>query len=162
MYQDATTKDVYNYNFGVNGINNNAVFVAFLGQPLDIGWVLQAKMNAAVGTKWVTGLDTLEVTLPTVGNQKVYIRDDASMAADTMITINGKQIKSKHAVHHINASIKFLGAPIVSLDVYGDTYIAADAGNTVLNVVHPGEASGLLKAKIPGLYTRLVTTTAVK
>lgn len=164
MYQDAATKDVYNYNFGVNGINNNQLFVSFLGQPLDLGWVLQAKMNATAGTKWVTGLDTLNVTLPApAGNQNVYVRDDATMANDTMITINGKQVKAKHAIHHINASIKAFGAiPLVSVDVYGDTYVAADAGNTVLNIVHPGEATGLLKAKIPGLYTRLITTSAIK
>lgn len=162
MAQDAAG-DVYNYNFGADGMNSNPVVTSTLGGKLDIGWVLQIKMKAAASTKWITGVAKIPVTLPTVGQQNVDLIDTAVMMSDTTIMVNGKSVFAKHARHHINASIKIGGLfSAESIDIYGDTYVSTQLGNTVLNIIHPGTATGVFTAKILGQFMQLTSSSQLK
>ncbi len=133
----------WHYNYGLEAVNNNANIIKVIGSPVEVGWVLQAKLSAVAGDTWTA-----------VNNQNLSIKIGSTPIAatavikaversDTSISVQGSLVTAKHATDTVTltASI-FPNNPIVTTV---DTYVAASVGVT-LNIVHSAQVN------LPQLY----------
>ncbi len=147
MYQMANG-DLYANDYGMEVLNNNPTIVTLNGGKVHIGWVLQAKMNDTTGKSWTACDTVISVTNPLFGGKlPVHITDAANFVADTILTIGGESIATRHALHHVNADVTgLLGASTTV-----DSYISTKYG-TVLNIVHSTALTGVYLNQIQGDY----------
>jgi hypothetical protein len=127
----SSNDEIYAYNFGIDFLNNNVAVSAVIGK-VNIRWVLQAKMKAALGTKWSAVDTTIMLPLPSFNNPALHLQDTAVVMADTTILVGTEQIKTRHFQHTVTGTTAVGGASDVV-----DTYVSAALGATVLNRVHP-------------------------
>ena len=133
LWQDGQG-NIYEYNYGVDILNNLDGLVAYLGHKLSVGWVLQAKLNSAAttGTTWVAARDTEHVTIPQFPIPiEVDIADNATKLADTTVMVGANSVNAVHTRHVVTAN-SALG---VLATVNIDNYMSRKYG-TVTNVAH--------------------------
>jgi hypothetical protein len=128
--------DFYHYNFGLEG------FSGFLKGSL--GWVLQAKLNAAPGTTWVAKAKT-SVPLA-IAPISADVSINATQMADTTIVVGSESVSVKHVMHTITIS-----AIAHTITSYIDTYVSAKYG-IVATVRHSGaiDVQPYYSGQVPG------------
>jgi hypothetical protein len=99
FYQDANG-DLYRYNFGFTILNQFPYLVNAIGSPVDVGWVLAAKITANEGTQWAAKSDSVLVQFAGI---EVYLTSQGIMMGDTTFTIGTEQIKARHARNTVTA-----------------------------------------------------------
>ena len=143
----------WHYNYGFEALNSNQAVIGVLKNPIEAGWVLQGKFTAAPGTTW-QAVDT-SISVPYNGlSIPVSITDTATEQGDTTITIKGKFMTAKHALHIV--TMNALGGTIATMPI--DTYITTDEG-VILNVVHSFrvQATGIVNAQVRGQSTAMTS-----
>ncbi len=129
-WQDATSGDIYRYNYGVAYINSFAYLVAFIGAPVDIKWVRVYKADAVTNESWVAAIDTVSVSA--LGTQ-AFLLNTATRKADTTILVGTENITCKHIqilgtgslTYNVGVAITVTGRNVA------DTYISTKYGSTV-------------------------------
>jgi hypothetical protein len=152
-YISQNNGDFWHYNYGLEAINNNSSITSQIGGPVEIGWVLQAKFNAVAGDKWVAANDnSLWITVPTLGKVNAAVVDNAVEQSDTLITINGSNVFSKHILHTV--TLTALGDPLVNTV---DAYVASSVGVT-LNIVHRTNVNitGVYRGPVKGSQSLMI------
>ncbi|HEY3874369.1 MAG TPA: hypothetical protein VGM92_02750 [Candidatus Kapabacteria bacterium] len=147
-YISQNNGNFYHYNYGLEALNNDAAVLAIAnsGKSIEVGWVLQAKLSANSGDKWIGVNDTLSLNSPTLGGAvTAYLTDNVTEEGDTTISVNNSPVVTKHSVHNISLSIP--GS--FSAEETVDTYVSV-ADGTVLNIDHP---TSLVGSAAPGLET---------
>jgi hypothetical protein len=124
--------EFWHYNYGLEAINNNTSITALIGGQIQIGWVLQAKLNSVVGDTWTAANDS---TL-SIDGLTARVKITSVEQADTSITVSGNSVFSKHVTHTVTIT-SALTTPIVSTV---DAYVATSVGVT-FNVVHSANIS---------------------
>lgn len=107
--------DLYQIDAGLEAINNIPAVPLALGTQVHVGWVLEARLGSAKGTKWIAMDTTLSVPGPFVTSMTLV--DTATMMADTTYSLSGKVYSVKHAQHKITGSAS-VGSAYVNYDVY--------------------------------------------
>jgi hypothetical protein len=124
----------WHYNYGLEAINSNttALLEVNTGNPIQAGWVLQAKLSAASGATWAA-LDTN--IFITAGS--LALADTATETSDSTFTIASAPDTTKHSVHSITALLASFKATLTV-----DTYMSATDG-PVLDIFHPTTLNGI-------------------
>jgi hypothetical protein len=148
--------NLYVWNYGTGSLLSNPIIVAYTGHAIDIGWVLQSKLNASAGTTWQADSTSIPITYANLNGNLVSV-DMATEEQDTTVTISGKQMVAKHSHHTITATIyPSFGGSFALAAVPVDTYVTVEEG-LVLNILHSFTISEPLSASIQveGIYTEM-------
>ncbi|HWF45353.1 MAG TPA: hypothetical protein VG537_11985 [Candidatus Kapabacteria bacterium] len=150
--------NLYVWNYGTGSLLGNPLIVAYTGHAIDIGWVLQSKLNASAGTTWRADSTSIPITYSNLNGNLVTV-DMATEQQDTTVIISGKQMEAKHSHHTITATIyPSFGGNFALATVPVDTYVTVEEG-LVLNILHSFTISVPLSANIQveGLYTAMTS-----
>jgi len=149
--------NLYVWDYGAGSLLSNPLIVAYTGQTVDIGWVLQSKLNASAGTTWQADSTSIPITYSGFSTT-IVVLDMATEKQDTTIVIAGKSMIAKHAHHTITATASLLGFPVTIAAVPVDTYVTVEEG-LVLNVLHSFTITlpTVSPIQVEGLYTAMTS-----
>ncbi|MEI8134019.1 MAG: hypothetical protein WCH46_02940 [bacterium] len=151
-----TNGDLYRYNFGFNILNQFPFLVAAIGQKIDEGWVLVAKMNAASGTTFTAkSEDSIAISFL---NVKVHLSSTGTMLNDTTIYIGSDTLLCRHARHHVITTVPKTDIGEEHADGYVDTYISPKLGAFPIDFYHATKLDGTItKSQAQGKF-KIMTT----
>jgi len=145
FYQDPNG-DLYRYNYGFSILNQFSYLVQAIGSPVDVGWVLAAKMTSKEGTTWVAKTDSVLIQQ---FNIPVYLTSQATMLSDTTFLVDTSHVKARHVQHIITA--KAGNGVAQDGKVIIDSYLSTDINAVVEDFFRHVKLSGqLLNAQAQG------------
>jgi len=155
-YWQGTNGDLYQYNFGQSFLNSFGPLRDYFQDGLNFGWVLQVKMNAKEGDKWIAIDTNLNAEgIPIFGSITFRLVDSVVMQKDTQIVLGTKTYANiKHAKHILQAKDP---NNIVTGSTTIDTYVSAELGQTVRNIIHSGKLRGAYTLDSPGEATMRIS-----
>jgi hypothetical protein len=148
-YAQDANGDLYRYNYGFSILNNFSDLVLAIGQPVDMGWVLVARLGKKEGATW-TAKDS-SLTVQFLG-KPVFFKSSARMLADTAIVVGDSLINCRAAEHVITAKASIANTDDVRGEVHARIYISGKYGKVVFDFIRSGKFEGVYKGKFRGLY----------
>jgi len=147
--QDANG-DLYRYNYGFSILNNFPDLEVAIGQRVDMGWVLVARLGKKEGAAWIAKDSSLPVQF--LSGKSVFFKSSARMLADTSIMVGDSLILCRAAEHVITAKATIASTDDVKGEVRARTYISGKYGKVVFDFIRSGKFEGIYQGKFRGLY----------
>lgn len=137
FYQDPNG-DLYRYNFGFSILNQFSTLTQAIGNNVDVGWVLAAKMTSAENTTWVARTDSVLIQS---FNLQVYLTSQAQMMRDTIFFIGSDTVKARHARNTVTADA---AGGLEHGQVIIDSYYSTEINAVVVDFFRHVKLSGSL------------------
>lgn len=148
-YAQDANGDLYRYNYGFSILNNFSDLVVAIGQPVDMGWVLVARLGKKENATWIAKDSSLTVQFL---GKPVSFKSSARMLADTSIVVGDSLVLCRAAEHVITAKASIANTDDVKGEVRARTYISGKYGKVVFDFIRSGKFEGIYKGKFRGLY----------